>query len=269
MSQSHDDLRALAPGYVLGILDLEERRLFEPHLEECPECAAEVRALLGAVDALARSVPQQAPPADLRQRVMASVLAAESSPGGQSSAGQSSAPANPWANRRVWLPAAASVLIALGAGIYGSHLHVEVRLAALSERAEATDREIAAALRAAVDARSAMEIITAPNVVQFDLQGQGDAAGRALWSRQHGMVFAGTNLPAPPAGQCYQVWILTAGTTISAGILPESGSGLAVFETPPDLPQPASVAVTLEPLGGATAPTGARVLAASVRDRSR
>lgn len=268
MSQSHDELRALAPGYVLGILDLEERRLFEPHLRECPECAAEVRALLGAVDALARSVPQQVPPPDLRQRVMSAVLG-ESSPGGQRSAGQAP-PANPWAHRRVWLPVAASVLIALGAGIYGSHLHVETRLAALSERAEVTGREIADARRAAVDARSAMEIIAAPDVVQFDLQGQGAAAGatgRVLWSRQHGMVFAGANIPAPPTGQCYQVWMLTAGTTISAGILPESGSGLVVFETPPDIPQPASAAVTLEPIGGATAPTGARVLAGSVRDR--
>ena len=70
MSPSHGELKALAPEYVLGILDADERRRFEPHLNECPECAAEVRSLLAAVDALARSVPQRSPPPELRQRVV-------------------------------------------------------------------------------------------------------------------------------------------------------------------------------------------------------
>lgn len=258
MSQSHAELQAMAPGYVLGTLDPDERRMFGAHLGECPECAAEVRSLMAAVDALARSVPQRTPPAYLRQRVMSTVRSAAAP-----IVEQSSAPPNPWWDRRVWLPVAAMLIIALGAGIYGSHLHVETRLAALSERAEASDREIASARRAAADARSAMEIIAAPDVIRIDLKGQGVAASgtaRALWSRQRGMVFAGTNIPAPPPGMSYQVWLVTAGRAISAGILPETAAGLAVFDTPPDIPQPVGVAVTVEPVGGAVAPTGASIL---------
>lgn len=257
MSQSHDELQALAPGYVLGILDADERRAFEAHLDQCPECAAEVRSLLGAVDALARSVPQRTPPSHLRDRVMASVRSARST-----SITEPSAPRNP-GSRRMWLPVAASVLVALGAGIYGSHLHVETRLTALSERAETSDREIAAARRAAQDARAAMQVIAAPDVVRMELRGLGAAAtatARALWSRQHGLVFAGTNIPDPPPGRCYQVWLVTPTSAVSVGILPEPGDELAVFDTRPDIPQPSGVAVTIELPGGAASPTGPRIL---------
>ena len=44
---AHDELKANAAGYVLGILDREERRAFELHLVECSECAAEVAFLDG------------------------------------------------------------------------------------------------------------------------------------------------------------------------------------------------------------------------------
>lgn len=74
-SSSHTELRRLAPGYALGILDIEERATFEPHLRECPDCAAEVASLVGVVEALARSAPEQTPPPDLRERVLAAALA--------------------------------------------------------------------------------------------------------------------------------------------------------------------------------------------------
>lgn len=261
MNQLHDELQGFAPGYVLGILDADERRAFEAHLDECPECAAEVHSLLGTVDALARSVPQRTPPSHLRDRVMASVRGAKTT-----SVRERSGPGSPSGGRRMWLPIAASVLVALGAGIYGSHLHVETRLTALSERAETSDREIAAARRAAQDARAAMQVIAAPDVVRMELRGLGAAASataRALWSRQHGMVFAGTNLPHAPPGTCYQVWLVTPTSAVSVGILPEPGDELAVFDTGPDIPPPSGVAVTVELHGGAASPTGPRILEGS------
>ena len=257
MSASHEDLRAMTSGYVLGLLDDHERQELEAHLPNCGECAAEVRSLLDTVDALARSIPQRTPPADLRERVMA--LARREI---------ASAPAAPRAGweRRLWLPMAASLLIALGAGIYGSHLHVETRLAALSDRAEASDRAIADARREAADARRAMRILAAPDAMRIDLSGQGPAAGataRALWSRHHGVVFAGTNIPPAPVGHQHHVWILTDAAAVSAGTLPQGGDQFAVFSTAADMPQPRGVSVTLQPAGGATVPSGAQVLLGS------
>jgi anti-sigma-K factor RskA len=72
------------------------------------------------------------------------------------------------------------------------------------------------------------------------------------------MVFTSSNLPALPAGRVYQVWVVTAQAPVSAGLLTPDpgGTGLAFFSTPPDIPAPAAVAVTIEPAGGVPAPTG-------------
>ena len=63
----------------------------------------------------------------------------------------------------------------------------------------------------------------------------------------------------PADGRVYQVWVVSGPAPLSAGLLTldTSGGGLAFFSTPPDIPPPAAVAVTLEPAGGVPAPTGA------------
>lgn len=257
MSRSHAELQELVSGYVLDILEPDERRTFDAHLYKCAECTAEVSSLRTAAHALARSLPERAPPLELRERVLASARGAERPPGTALSP-------TSWADRRLWLPGAAVILIALGTGIYGSHIHVETRLAALAERAEVSDREVAAAARVATEARRAMEIVAAPDAIRFDLQGQGTAAraaGRAWWSPQHGVVFTGTNLPGPPPGMCHQLWMLTVGRSQSLGTLPQSGDGLSVFDPPLQIPPSATLVLTVEPTGGSPAPSGPSILA--------
>ena len=76
------------------------------------------------------------------------------------------------------------------------------------------------------------------------------------------MVFNASNLPPLPAGRTYQLWVVTAQAPISAGLLtPDAqGSVSETFNTPPDIPQPVAMAVTIEPAGGVPAPTGERYL---------
>jgi anti-sigma-K factor RskA len=99
-----------------------------------------------------------------------------------------------------------------------------------------------------------------------DLAGQPAApraAAQAYWSRSHGMVFTASNLPALPSGRVYQLWVLTAQPLpISAGLLkPDAGGSVNVlFNTPPDIPTPVALAVTIEPDGGVAAPTGDKYL---------
>ena len=112
-------------------------------------------------------------------------------------------------------------------------------------------------------------VLTAPDVARVDLSGQPAApaaSARAYWSRSRGMVFTGTNLPQLPAGRTYQVWVVTDQAPISAGFLrPDPQGGVSgTFATPPDIPQPTAVAVTLEPEGGVPAPTGDRYLVGTV-----
>jgi hypothetical protein len=180
-----------------------------------------------------------------------------------------------WADARVWLPLAAMLLVALGIGVYAAQLQVrvadlEARLDVAIQQAASADRAMADARRVALESQSAMSVLAAPDLARIDLAGQAaapDARARALWSRARGMVFTVSDLPPAPAGRVYQVWVVTAQPMpISAGLLtPDAiGRSVAVFATPPDIPAPVAVAVTLEPAGGVPAPTGEKYLVGTV-----
>ena len=135
--------------------------------------------------------------------------------------------------------------------------------AAINARLDAIDVFVADALLRG-DARTRLR--AAPDLARIDLAGQPaapQASARAFWSRSRGLVFTASNLPAPPAGRTYQLWILTAQPApVSAGLLKPDANGRvnAVFETPADLPKPTAMAVTIEPDGGVPAPTGDKYL---------
>ena len=75
IDSSHERFEELAAGFALDALDPEDRRAFEAHLESCPECAELLAGFLAAASTLATGVPQQQPPAGLRDRVMQAVRA--------------------------------------------------------------------------------------------------------------------------------------------------------------------------------------------------
>jgi anti-sigma-K factor RskA len=250
---SHD-----VAGYLLGALDPIEHQAFEAHLPACAECRAELDSMQPVTDALAQAVPQVSPSADLRRRVLASATAAPRA-------------AEPASRVPTWLPLAASFALTVAVGGYAARLQsrvtdLEVRLADAVQRASAADGLMADARRTAFEAQSAMAVLAAPDVARIDLAGQvaaPNARARALWSRDRGMVFTVSNLPALPGGRVYQVWVVTAvGAPLSAGLLtPDaSGGGSVYFATPADIPPPVALAVTIEPAGGVPAPTGAQYL---------
>jgi Anti-sigma-K factor rskA, C-terminal len=209
---------------------------------------------------LAQTVAQVDPPLELRARVLGSA--------------RSQAPAvTQSASRPVawWLATAASLALAAGLTIYTGQLRariagLETELRDTRARADAAQQQMVDAQRTASGAQSAVAILTAPDVARVDLAGQQPvspaASARAFWSRSRGMVFNASNLPPLPAGRTYQLWVVTAQAPISAGLLtPDTqGSVSEIFNTPPDIPQPVAMAVTIEPAGGVSAPTGDKYL---------
>jgi anti-sigma-K factor RskA len=262
MNHTHEEL-ALAAPYVLGALDPADRRAFEAHLASCSLCTDEIRSLSRATDALAHAVPQHTPRPELRARVLAAIADTPR-------AGGVVVHDRPAIRVRDWLPLAAAILVAAGAGVYAWTLQnrvvtLEARLDDAERRAALADRSLLEARRVSGEAQTALAVLAAPDLTRIDLAGLPpalQARARALWSRNRGMVFTVSNLPAAPAGRVYQVWVVTAQAPVSAGLLmPDpSGGATTFFETPVDIPPPLAIAVTLEPAGGVPAPTGDKYL---------
>ena len=143
---------------------------------------------------------------------------------------------------------------------------LEARLRETALRADASERLVADAGRSAFEAQRTVQVLAAPDLARIDLAGQPAApraSARAFWSRSRGLVFTASNLPAPPPGRAYQLWVLTAQPQpISAGMLKLDANGrtTAMIDTPQDLPKPVAMAVTLEPEAGVSSPTGEKYL---------
>jgi anti-sigma-K factor RskA len=263
MSAVHEEMTALAPAFVLGALDPEERRKFDAHLAECPLCEAEVRSLMPVVEALGRDVPQVAPSLALRRRVVDAVARHAGGTAHPVSAAHLASPRQ----RAVpaWLPLVALLALSIGLGAYVATLRgriadLEVRLDDAAAQLAAATTATSEARRVAFQAQSIGSVLAAPDLVRIDLAGQTpapQASARALWSRTRGMVFTFNNLPKLPDGRVYQLWVVTPDRRISAGLLTvdDTGRGVGLFETPPDI-APIAVAVTDEPAGGVPQPSG-------------
>lgn len=61
--------------YALGVLQQDEAFALEAHLKNCEMCRATLRRMETALDILWSSVPQEPPPARVRNRLMATVRA--------------------------------------------------------------------------------------------------------------------------------------------------------------------------------------------------
>lgn len=273
MSAEHDRFSDDSGLFVLGALAPDDRRAFEAHLATCEACQAEVRSLSAVVAALPYAAGDAEPPAHLRDRVLraASAVRAPSHVVQFEARPRRAEPRGPRASDFAgWFMAAASLLVAAGIGMYTLTLQrrldgVQEQLGVAVARLQETQQQLQAANGATSTARASLALLTAPDALELRLNGQAvapAARGRAFVSRSRGLLFAATNLPALPANRTYQLWFLTPGAPVSAGLVrpDEQGTVTARFEVAADAPVPTGMAVSIEPEGGVPAPTGALYL---------
>ena len=214
-------------------------------------------------DALARVVPQQAPPPALRARVLTAALAEAQEPAA-AAPDAAVAPASRWP----WLLAAAAAVLAVGTslGWWSAQNEIQRLQSTIADlRTTATEllnvraefgREQTARQRAAA-------ILSAPDVTYTALAGvmpAGTARARVYVSPTRGLLMAAEDLPALPTGRVYQLWTIVAGQPVSGGVFElEAGGRAQVLADAPPGPA-AAFAVTIEPTGGVPAPTGDKVL---------
>jgi hypothetical protein len=151
-----------------------------------------------------------------------------------------------------------------------ARLRTEIIANDANQRIESARRDAATQIELARNAASRAQItsdvLAAPDLVRINLiGGEGAARGSAqlLFSRSRGMVFSGSRLLSPGAGNVYQVWIWTTTDPVNAGTFAPDEAGRATLATdhPPDVPRPIDGArVTLEPAPGRDTPSDQTVL---------
>jgi anti-sigma-K factor RskA len=258
---NHDQWLELADVYAAGALDGRELAEFEAHLAtDCAQCAARIRATREALALMARSLPEVPPPPALRARVLAAVAsepARATRPLARPVAAPAPSPSAHRPSRALWwagwsgLAAAAALLLFVNAELRSTRQELRAlqdRLATL--QIELTERE------------SALRFLSDPNVRYVSLGGlkpTPDASAWLLWNpgTRQGLLLA-RGLPAPPAGQAYELWALAGAQPVPAGVFSVDAAGRALLRLPP-LPEGHTYdafAVTLEPAAGVPKPTG-------------
>ncbi len=261
--------------YALGQLSQDERRTVETHVRECAICAADLRELAVVTEGLAHSLDPVTPPPALKQRVMSSLASQPQEPA--RTIVEPNVVAMPSKGAKIrrgvhpgWLAAAAVVMLGLGVALYSVDATRRLLIDDVQE-AQAAVADLQRRLDVnAVQADLAVSILTATDMQPVAMSGKENATGstaRAYWSPTRGLLIVANNLPMPPPGRIYQVWVIGGGTPFSAGLLGEQGAGRGMLIAPPPsgvAPGAVTVAVTDEPPGGLPAPSGSIRLAGSL-----
>jgi anti-sigma-K factor RskA len=271
----HDTIGAMLDEYALGQLSQDERRDVESHVRECDACAADLRELSVVMEGIARSVDPVTPPPALKQRVLSSLPSQPQEP--RRSSVDSNVVAMPPYGAKIrrgvhpgWLAAAAVAILGLAAALYSSSETRRLLVEDVQE-AQAVTVELQRQLDlSASQADLVVSILTAGDMQPIAMSGKESATAstaRAYWSPTRGLLIVANDLPMPPPGRIYQVWVIGGGKPLSAGLLGEQGAGRGMLIAPPPsgaAPGTVTVAVTDEPPGGLPAPSGSIRLAGSI-----
>jgi anti-sigma-K factor RskA len=238
--------------YALGVLEGDELRGIETHVESCAVCAQKVAEARGRIALLAFSAEPQEPSLEVRQRLMARVRA-EANPARTASVTRTEP-----AVSRLWNFAWGAVAVALAifaVYLWNSNKSLEDELArqkiAAAEQVKLIERE-----------RDIVALLTSPQTETVDLAPKAPLAtksGRVMYNSQQGAIIYVGTLPPLPADKSYELWVIPqTGNPIPAGVFSAKDDGEATVVLP-KIPAGVSAkafAVTIEPAGGGAAPTG-------------
>jgi anti-sigma-K factor RskA len=249
---SHEPFTEWAALAAIGALDGEERLRFDAHVAVgCRPCEQELRQFAAVAAALPAALPDVPVPPEVRDRLLARVAARRAWPARFA--------ARPRAGllRRV-RPYAGGLVAAGLAGVLVWGIH-DTRSALESQRG------LLARLEAELAAQRALtSLVSHTDTDAVPLKGTG-AAGRAdgwvAWSpsRKSGFLVV-HNLPSLPAGKQYQLWAITGQQPSPAGVFDVDAIGHAALVVRAEVDRPELFAITAEPAGGRSAPTGAIVM---------
>jgi hypothetical protein len=240
------ELHTLTGAYAAHALSPDETTEFEAHLLDCPSCPQETLELVATMARMGEA-EFEAPPADLKSRIMAEVARTRqlSPPPGLV------APVVELAARRpnrllVAIAASVAALALVGGGIAGG---VAYRANQNTHRVEAAQARIAS-------------VLSAPDARTVAASGPEGAHGTAVVSDlRHAAVFTASSWPKAASNKVFQLWVIDAAGARSAGLLHRAADGTLAPVYTTDVPATgANFGVTVEPSGGSKQPTTTPVL---------
>lgn len=240
----------------LGMLEGDEKQALEMHLAGCSECARKALQARERMAILGLAAPTEAAPAGARERLLRRARASATRPQQAFAAGLGR-----------WLVPVTSFATAILV-VVGGLLALENRR--LHQNLEELQSAFAQLQHAAARDRVVVELLTAPDTLKVTLASGAPRAlpeGRAFYHPQKGLLFYAAHLPALPANQTYQLWLVPAkGNPINAGTfeVDTRGDGQVLLPSLPSGVPAAAFAVTVEPAGGVPQPTGPKILIGTV-----
>lgn len=257
-----DEARDLAAGYAIDALEPAEEASVRAHLATCREPHPEFAALGSVIPALLELGPSELvePPPALRDRIMAAAAAdlaarpassrgvTEPVPFPSAGAKQRTAAEDRPGRRSAisgdWLLRIAAVLAIVAVGAWGINLQGQL------DRARAFDRALASVVHAAGQPGAKTVVLNAQKGYQSNGIGAVQPDGSA--------VIAMLDLPPTTGGQVYTAWVIVGSNApVAVGDFAVGSTGPEALTTKPvTTPAGATIALTLEPNPGNTAPKG-------------
>jgi anti-sigma-K factor RskA len=241
----------LSGAYALDALDDAERDRFERHLRRCSACAEDVRQMTSTATALAMAVAAEPPPG-LKQRVLAAAAATPQLPPLPSAAARRRRGRH--VTRSAWFPRLALGVAAVGVAAAVALAVVTVSTQNRLNTVQAQNQAIAAVL-AAPDAQ-----------IATGTSSTGGTATVVLSYAQQKMIFTSSGLPRLPNAKVYELWLLSTGSAVPAGLLPQASDGKTAPVLASGLTSADKVGVTVEPAGGTSSPTTTPILVMTLPD---
>jgi anti-sigma-K factor RskA len=233
--------------YALGALEGEDRASLEAHLEGCASCRRELEQLRGDAAMLALSTVGPKPPARSKARLMNAI------------AEEPRREAKARANVALWWAGLGWVVAALAiiAGVTLWRQNVQLKTSAI-ESVRFFERQRLESEKQ----RRVADILQAPDATGYDIlpvkYPAPPPSGKAIYSRERGLVFIASNLKSVPSKKAYELWLIPKqGAPIPAGVFKPDSRGSATVINPP-LPagvEAKAFAITIEPEQGSSTPT--------------
>ncbi|WP_173915351.1 anti-sigma factor [Halobacillus sp. Marseille-Q1614] len=240
----------------------KERKEFEEHLRECPDCQEELQELEEIMGEFPSYMKETVPPSGMKERVLDRVFEEEEEKPEQEEARVIAPKPARW---KVWAGAlAAGLLLSIGGNIFAG-LQLQ-QLSSQNDELETTLSDLQAALTELEDRGGTVSPLMQAQLASTGEEGQGMAT---MVDREAGaeLLIQVNNLNQLEGDQVYQVWLIEGEKPEPAGTFTtnQEGNGAVTYRVDDEnLKSWDAIAITKEPHANNQLPQGEIVLQAEL-----